>query len=257
MRVSKYSFAQACYGTKKICVCLFVCRNMLRDEENLCLFVCRNTLRSEENLCLFVCRKMLRYEENLCLFVSCMSWSRAVRQHVSLHHFGSTSGLSAFDERKTDDIRVAVGGARENHIHTLRGAVFQGSNRRIGWNVSDNLVKMCAAPWKTDVVGTWLRKIAYGFFWHELVFGGVSAVRVYDKNQDGLMWFEKIWANSLWHQICNPRTGLVNWRLWLAWRFYLWLRLDVCHRDKLWTAAVPESRQGRQVSVGSLGVLAR
>jgi len=111
-------------------LCLFVCRSMLRDEENLCLFVCRNTLRYEENLCLFVYRKMLRYEENLCLFVSCMSWSRAVRQHVSLHHLGSVSGLSAFDERKTDDIRVAVGGAKENHIHTLRGAVFQGSNKK-------------------------------------------------------------------------------------------------------------------------------
>ncbi len=121
--VSKYSFAQACYGTKKICVCLFP--ETCCGTKKICVCLFPETCCGTKKIC-------------VCLFRG-MSWNRAVRQHVNLHHFGSTSGFLAFDQGKRNDIRVVVGGATGNPIHTLRGAVFQSCNKKKGWNMVQNV----------------------------------------------------------------------------------------------------------------------
>ena len=74
--------------------------------------------------------------------------------------------------------------------------------------MSDNLVKMCATPWrKTDVVGTWLRKNCVRIFLTWTCFwGGVSS--------SGL-WQESRWVHvvrkKLSQQFMAPNLQPTNW----------------------------------------------
>ena len=205
--VSKYSFAQACYGTKRICVCLFAEACCGTKKICVCLFAETRCGTKKICVCLFTEKCYGTKKICVCLFHVChgAELSDSTLACIILAQFQVYLPLT--NEKLMTFVSRLVG--RKRIIFTPSGVLFSKvPTKMIGWNVSDNLVKMCATPWrKTDVVGTWLRKNCVRIFLTWTCFwGGVSS--------SGL-WQESRWVHvvrkKLSQQFMAPNLQPTNW----------------------------------------------
>lgn len=153
---------------------------------NLLVSVAHAVAYSSEQTAQLVLIDQKNKDENI-YFQALKSWSNSPFQHVELT-LGLAKGKDKLNERKAnfltlaDQLKafpadaIAVGSDRRVEFQYLMHLRSRSSNTIEGWYLDDGLYSYAGRPskWFKDIINSYLKKVAYGFWWQEPKTVGAS-----------------------------------------------------------------------------------